>query len=188
MVQIYLTVVSHMVYVNVEIENLMRKSGAIMFSITNVRDILAISLFPTPTQQTNQPTTTTMKILMKFVLHRYICPNDPTYTLFFWIGNFFNPQKFMTFAFYHYCENYFVCCSCSFSKKIYKLTFTTLWAFSADDKMMLFFLFFPRKQDLTFHANCLRRRQFAWNVKSCFLGKIRKIFQNVVCWKFYPEC
>ena len=50
------------------------------------------------------------------------------------------------------------------------------------------FLIFPRKQDFTFHANCLLRRQFAWNVKSCFLGKIRKIFQNVVCWKFYPEC
>ena len=50
------------------------------------------------------------------------------------------------------------------------------------------FLIFPRKQDLTFHANCLLRRQFAWNVKSCFLGKIRKIFQSVVCWKFYPEC
>ena len=50
------------------------------------------------------------------------------------------------------------------------------------------FLIFPRKQDLTFQANCLLRRQFAWNVKSCFLGKIRKIFQNVICWKFYPEC
>ena len=50
------------------------------------------------------------------------------------------------------------------------------------------FLIFSRKQDLTFQANCLLRRQFAWNVKSCFLGIIRKIFQNVVCWKFYPEC
>ena len=50
------------------------------------------------------------------------------------------------------------------------------------------FLIFPRKQDLTFHANCLLRRQFAWNVLSCFLRKIRKKFQNVVCWKFYPEC
>ena len=50
------------------------------------------------------------------------------------------------------------------------------------------FLIFPRKQDLTFHANCLLRRQYAWNVKSCFLGKLRKYFQNVVCWKFYPEC
>ena len=50
------------------------------------------------------------------------------------------------------------------------------------------FLIFLRKQDTTFHANCLPRRQFAWNVISCFLRKIRKIFQNVVCWKFYPEC
>ena len=51
------------------------------------------------------------------------------------------------------------------------------------------FLIFPRKQDLTLHANCLLlRRQLAWNVKSCFLGKVRKIFQNVFCWKFYPEC
>ena len=33
------------------------------------------------------------------------------------------------------------------------------------------FLIFPSKQYLTFHANCLRWRQFAWNVKSCFLGK-----------------
>ena len=27
---------------------------------------------------------------------------------------------------------------------------------------------------MTFHANCLQWKQFAWNVKSCFLGKIRK--------------
>ena len=32
------------------------------------------------------------------------------------------------------------------------LAFTTLWAFSVDDKLMIFFLFFPEKQDLTFHA------------------------------------
>ena len=37
-------------------------------------------------------------------------------------------------------------------------------------------------------TNFLYLKQFAWNVKSCFLGKIRKIFQYVVCWKFYPEC
>ena len=52
------------------------------------------------------------------------------------------------------------------------------------------FLIFSRKQHLTFHANCLLRRQFAWNVKSFFFwgggggGKIRKIIQNVVCWNF----
>ena len=31
-------------------------------------------------------------------------------------------------------------------------------------------------------------RHFAWNVKSLFLGKIRKIFLNVFCWNFYPLC
>ena len=35
-----------------------------------------------------------------------------------------------------------------------------------------FFFFFPRKQALTFHASCLLRRQFAWNVRACFLVKI----------------
>ena len=37
----------------------------------------------------------------------------------------------------------------------------------------ILFLIFPRKKDLKFHENCLR--QFAWNVKSYFLGKIGKI-------------
>ena len=32
---------------------------------------------------------------------------------------------------------------------------------------------------MTFHANCLLRRQFAWNVKSCFLGKIWKNIINL---------
>ena len=40
--------------------------------------------------------------------------------------------------------------------------------------------FFPRKQELTFHANCLQWRQFAWNVEPCLLGKIRKI--SSMCW------
>ena len=53
------------------------------------------------------------------------------------------------------------------------LAFTTLWAYSADDKLWIFFLilFPPRKWALTFHANCLWWRQFAWNVKVEFLGK-----------------
>ena len=38
----------------------------------------------------------------------------------------------------------------------------------------ILYFFPPRKQVLTFHANCLHWRQFAWKVKSCFLGKIRK--------------
>ena len=50
------------------------------------------------------------------------------------------------------------------------------------------FFIFSRKQDLPFQSNCLHWRQFAWNVKTCFLEKkkIRKIF--VICWTVYPEC
>ena len=52
-----------------------------------------------------------------------------------------------------------------------------LWLkFSVDYILKHFsYFFFPRKQVLTFHANCLQWRQFAWNVKSCFLGKIRNV-------------
>ena len=38
-----------------------------------------------------------------------------------------------------------------------------------------FFLLFAKEQDLTFYAHRLQWRWFAWNVKSCLLGKIRKI-------------
>ena len=34
------------------------------------------------------------------------------------------------------------------------LSFTVLGANSAANKLLIFFLIFPRKQDLTFHANC----------------------------------
>ena len=47
-----------------------------------------------------------------------------------------------------------------------------------------FFLFFPIKQALIFHANCLLRRQFAWNVKACFLGKIKKTIINLASAEF----
>ena len=58
------------------------------------------------------------------------------------------------------------------------LTFTSLLTNSADDKLLRFFLFFPEK--MIWH--------FMQIVKTCFLGKVRKQFQFVVCWKFYPEC
>ena len=38
-------------------------------------------------------------------------------------------------------------------KRVIILTFTTLGAYSAEDKLVIFFTF-PKKQDLTFHANC----------------------------------
>ena len=60
-----------------------------------------------------------------------------------------------------------------------------LGANSADDRL-IFFLFFLK---IGFDTSCkLSLRQFAWSVKSYFLGKIRKIVLNVVCWNFYPAC
>ena len=60
----------------------------------------------------------------------------------------------------------------------------------ADDKLMIFFfLIIPRKWDLTLHANCLLRRQFAWSVKSYFLRKKEKKYFKILCAeKFYPVC
>ena len=58
---------------------------------------------------------------------------------------------------------------------VYVFNFTALWANSADDKLIMF-LIFPRKQDLTFHANCLR----AWNIH----------YENMpiqIYWKFYHQ-
>ena len=86
---------------------------------------------------------------------------------------------------------------------------TTLLANSADDELMIFFFFFiqkivfdiscklapfiwqclisPRKQVSTFHANCLHSSQFAWNVKNCFLGKIRFFFSKCRLLKILPR-
>ena len=49
----------------------------------------------------------------------------------------------------------FIFCSISSARTFINLTFTTLLAYSADDKLVIFFLFFQRKQYLTFHASCL---------------------------------
>ena len=48
---------------------------------------------------------------------------------------------------------------------IESLTLSMLGKIS-EDNILKYFFYFPRKQDLTFHANCLLRRQFAWNVKT----------------------
>ena len=67
-----------------------------------------------------------------------------------------------------YTNQLYIWCPCNFYH---------LWANSADDKL-IFFLFFPRKLILTFHANCLLRKQFAWNVKPYFLKKNKTKQQN----------
>ena len=57
----------------------------------------------------------------------------------------------------------------------YALTLSTLGKIFPQATVWNIFLIFPRKQDLTFHANCLHWRQFAWNGKSCLMRKIMKI-------------
>ena len=68
------------------------------------------------------------------------------------------------------------------------LTFTTLRANSADDKLICFFIF-PRKQDLIFHANCLHYigDNFHELAKPVFWENKKNI---LICrlQKFYPEC
>ena len=51
--------------------------------------------------------------------------------------------------------------------------FTTPWANSADNTVMIFFLSFPRKQDLTCHANCLHRNNLH-EIPNLFTGKNKK--------------
>ena len=52
-----------------------------------------------------------------------------------------------------------------------------------------YFSYFSRKQDLTFYANCLHPSEtICKKCQTCFLGKIRKKNQYVVCWQFYLAC
>ena len=67
-------------------------------------------------------------------------------------------------------------------------TYSAMGKFSRGQIDDIFFIDFSQK--IGFYISCkLSTRQFARNVKSFFKEKIRKIFQNVVCWLFfYPAC
>ena len=56
------------------------------------------------------------------------------------------------------------------------LALSTLWTKSADVKFMVFFLFFPRKHDLTFHANCLLET-ICMKCQVLFSGESKKYFK-----------
>ena len=73
-------------------------------------------------------------------------------------------------GFCHVCDQGLFCMLWSMNFNALSFQQTTYWH--------IFFSFFPENrnwyimqivfiEDLTFHANCLKRRQFAWNVKSC---------------------
>ena len=66
----------------------------------------------------------------------------------------------------------------------------TLWADSADKKLVIFFIFSPESRIWHFfngeNLPELSNPVYWGNVKSCFLEKMRKLFQNDICSKFYP--
>ena len=79
--------------------------------------------------------------------------------------------------------------SVSFSINIFNKLFQPLplsWLIQ-QTKNWWYFSYFPRKHDGHFMPIVSNGNNLHWNVKSCFHGKIRKLFQYVVCWKFYPE-
>ena len=70
----------------------------------------------------------------------------------------------------------------------HSLTFTPLWANSADDKLMILILFFSKNRIWHFMQTVSIGDSLHEMTKSVFWEKYKKIFQYVECWKFYPEC
>ena len=100
-------------------------------------------------------------------------------SIFFKVGG---KKLWAAFTLHHIFLIYYT----SRSNKLYKSRFMLIYLLPLSGKFSRWLtenLFFPRKKALTF----LLGRQFAWNVKAYFLGKMRKIFQNVVCWKPLPS-
>ena len=74
---------------------------------------------------------------------------------------------------------------------LFWLTFTNLWANSADDNFMIFFSYFLRKENFIFHANCLHRIGDSLHKMSKPVFREKKKKKKnlyVVCQKFYPDC
>ena len=78
-----------------------------------------------------------------------------------------------------------------------RLTITTLWVDSADDKLMIFFLFFLENRIWHFMQIVsvenriwhFMQETICMKYQSLFSRKNKKkIFENVVCWNFYPAC
>ena len=73
-----------------------------------------------------------------------------------------------------------------------ELTLCTLWAYSADDKLMIFFfLYFFFFKKIGFDISCKLSlflvRHLAWNVKSYFLEEIRKTILKCRQLKIYNQ-
>ena len=75
-------------------------------------------------------------------------------------------------------------CHLKLLRECQRLKFTTLWANSADDILLLIFpnFIFPRKEALTFDANYL---QIASNVSVSFLGKKWEKYVKIMSAEFF---
>ena len=67
------------------------------------------------------------------------------------------------------------------------LTFATLWFNSADDKLMIVFLFFSKKIGFDISCKLSPQETICKKYQNLLSGKNKKYIFNVVCWKFYPE-
>ena len=67
------------------------------------------------------------------------------------------------------------------SSSTWRLTFTTLWVNSADDKLVIFFLIFSQKKGFDISCKLSSVETICMKCQILFSGKIRKIFQNAVC-------
>ena len=97
----------------------------------------------------------------------------PIQTLVFPLANSFHDRFNIVFSsisqFLHFSHQWYAIHNCLWNPHsfyflfkfydlfiVFYLTFKTLWLNLADNKLLIFF--FPRKQDLTFHANCLHEK------------------------------
>ena len=67
--------------------------------------------------------------------------------------------------------------------KLSGLTLSMLCKISTDD-ILKYFSYFSQRICFDVSWNCLPLRQFAWNFKSCFLGKIRKNIISLLFFEF----
>ena len=64
-------------------------------------------------------------------------------------------------------------------------TFANLWENSADDTLVIFFLFSP--ENIIWNAmQIVSTETICMKFQIMFPGTNRKLFESVVCWKFYP--
>ena len=70
---------------------------------------------------------------------------------------------------------------CSGQAYVLTFTITSPWANSADDKLMTLFVFFPENRIQHFMQIVSVRHNVHEISNPVFLGKIRNIFQYVVC-------